>query len=273
MATQREPVRLTRTQRTAVTTLHRYALDARARKPVLGDRHAGAVLAGLQQPSWRLVLNRGEAPLIAARARRVDERAAQFLAEHPGGLVLNLAAGLDSRAHRVAPPPGADWVDLDLPEVVDLRRKHCAHHEGARVIGASALDESWWGEVPRDRATLVIAEGLLPHLTADQVHALLGRITERLPRGRILGDVVSPWVRSLGVVAGLRWSLAHHDEIGGRHRQLLLRESLGLPELAAQQDLPPLQRGLNRAAAAIPELATAVRLLHYGFGPGENPGA
>jgi len=272
MATQRKPVRLNRTQRTAVTTLHRYALDARSRRPVLGDQHAGTVLAGLQQPSWRRALNRADAPLVAARARRIDERAAQFLAEHPGGLVLNLAAGLDSRVHRVDPPSSADWVDLDLPDVVALRRQHCAQHENARAIAASPLDEGWWADVPRDRPALVIAEALLPHLPGAQVHALLDRITGRLPRGRIVCDVVSPWVRALGAVAGLRWSLAHLDEIGGRHRQLVLRESVDLPALAEQEDLPAPLRGINRAAAAIPELANAVRLLHYGFGAGQAPG-
>jgi O-methyltransferase involved in polyketide biosynthesis len=268
MVTQKESARLTRTQRAAVASLHRFALDARSRKPVLGDQHAGGVLAGLQRSGWRLALNRAGAPLVAARAREVDELAAAFLVEHPGGLVLNLGAGLDSRVHRVDPPAGAEWVDLDLPEVVGLRRQHCAPHEAARAVGAAALDESWWDEIPRARPTLVLAEGLLPRLTGEQVHALLDRITERLPRGRVVVDVVAPWVRSLGSAAGLRWSAAHPDEIGGRHRQLCLLESAVLSDLVGQQNRP-----LGRAVAAVPELATAVRLLHYGFGPGEDPSA
>jgi len=40
--------------------------------------------------------------------------------------VINLAAGLDTRAYRLALPPALRWFDVDLPGIVAYRREHLA---------------------------------------------------------------------------------------------------------------------------------------------------
>ncbi len=36
-------------------------------------------------------------------------------------MVVNLAAGLDARPYRMALPPSLQWVEVDLPEVIDYK--------------------------------------------------------------------------------------------------------------------------------------------------------
>jgi len=94
--------------------------------------------------------------------------------------VINLAAGLDARAYRLALPPALRWLDVDLPDMIAYRREHlagavptCSHEEveadlrlAAGRAGLLARSNSGGG------AALAITEGLLVYLTADQVGEL-----------------------------------------------------------------------------------------------------
>ena len=55
--------------------------------------------------------------------REFDRYARDFLDRHPGAVVVHLGCGLDSRFERVD-NGYVEWYDLDLPEVIDLRRKY-----------------------------------------------------------------------------------------------------------------------------------------------------
>ena len=54
--------------------------------------------------------------------REFDRYARDFLDRHPGAVVVHLGCGLDSRFERVD-NGYVEWYDLDLPEVIELRRK------------------------------------------------------------------------------------------------------------------------------------------------------
>ncbi len=95
-------------------------------------------------------------------------------------LIVNLACGRDARAWRLPLPPELRWVDVDFPvmidykaEVLDGERPVCRYEAVATDLtdaGArSALFARLGGEAKR---TLVVAEGLLIYLTAEQVGEL-----------------------------------------------------------------------------------------------------
>jgi O-methyltransferase involved in polyketide biosynthesis len=48
--------------------------------------------------------------------------AREFMARHPNAVVAHLGCGLDTRFERVD-DGRVTWYDLDLPEVMDLRRR------------------------------------------------------------------------------------------------------------------------------------------------------
>src|SRR5262249_20761854 len=43
--------------------------------------------------------------------------------EQGAGMVVNLAAGLDTRPYRMALPASLDWVEVDLPEILDYKEE------------------------------------------------------------------------------------------------------------------------------------------------------
>ena len=114
--------------------------------------------------------------------------------------VVNLAAGLDTRAYRLALPPDLKWLDVDLPAMIEYRREHlsgavpvCAHRDVAVDLReAGERTRFLRGANEAGRPALVITEGLLVYLTRDQVGAL-ARDAHDIPGVRWwLIDLASP---------------------------------------------------------------------------------
>lgn len=107
----------------------------------------------------------------------------QFIEEQVRGgvdLVVNLAAGLDARPYRMALPPSLKWVEVDLPGILAYKEEILAGERPACALERVRLDLS---DVPARRElferlgrsarrALVVTEGLLIYLTAEEVGSL-----------------------------------------------------------------------------------------------------
>jgi methyltransferase (TIGR00027 family) len=95
-------------------------------------------------------------------------------------LVLNLAAGLDSRPYRMALPADLQWVEVDLPAMVDYKsgilaaeKPVCRLERIKADLSDDATRRSVLADVARrGRKALVITEGLLIYLEERNVAAL-----------------------------------------------------------------------------------------------------
>ncbi|MCI2422455.1 class I SAM-dependent methyltransferase [Saccharopolyspora sp. K220] len=189
-------VDFTGVQSTMLVTLYLRALDSREQDSILGD-HAAAEAVGRIDYDWAKLAQPGMASnrfLVALRAKQFDDWAADFLRRNPDATVLQLGCGLDSRAFRLDLPSGVRWFDVDLPDVIELRRELYPESEGYRTIGASVTDPAWLAEIPADQPVLIIAEGLLMYLPTSEVEALLRRLTDHFRTGELIFDGVALWV-------------------------------------------------------------------------------
>ena len=77
--------------------------------------------------------------------REFDRYARDFLARHPDAVVVHIGCGLDSRFERVAAlNTRVEWYDLDLPEVIELRRKLIGNEaEHYHLLACSVLEDAW----------------------------------------------------------------------------------------------------------------------------------
>lgn len=183
-------------QSTMLVTLYLRALESRSEDSILRD-HAAAEAVRRIDYDWRKLQQPGLASNrfgVALRAKQLDDWAADFLRRNPDATVLQLGCGLDSRAFRLDRPPGVRWFDVDLPDVIELRRDLYPDSGEYRTIGASVTDPAWLSDIPADRPVLVVAEGLLMYLPTVEVERLLRRITDRFPTGELIFDGVLPWV-------------------------------------------------------------------------------
>ena len=128
---------------------------------------------------------------VAVRSCILDHETKAFIEKHPEAVCINLACGLDTRFYRIDNGQ-IDWYNLDLPDVIELRRRLLEDGERHRTIPASALDFAWpdhLEDVSRD--VLVIIEGLSMYLEQEEVRTLLDIIAARLPGATVLIEVMS----------------------------------------------------------------------------------
>lgn len=173
---------------TMLTTLYLKALDADFEQPVLGDRFAKDAIARLDYDWTTIGITDRWAPLVTVRTALFDIWARQFLAVHGVATVVHLGCGLDSRVFRLNPGPNVRWYDVDFPEVVALRREVYPERPHYQLISTSATDQSWLDQIPGDRPTLLLAEGISMYLTQHEGEALLTRIIDRFESGEVQID-------------------------------------------------------------------------------------
>ena len=95
-------------------------------------------------------------------------------------MVINLAAGLDTRPYRMDLPASLKWVEVDLPDMIDYKEKILGEEKPRCVLERVRLDladvstrrELFARLGSASRKALVITEGLLVYLTRDEVTAL-----------------------------------------------------------------------------------------------------
>ncbi|OBF94653.1 hypothetical protein A5773_15570 [Mycobacterium sp. 852014-52450_SCH5900713] len=216
-----ERVTLAGTQQTALVTLYGKALESRRPDSILGDDEADRAVRRLDYDFGTLRMRRRDQQSSAVRSKAYDRRVVRFLDDHPACVVLHLGCGFDTRAYRVNPPATVDWYDIDLADVIALRRKLFEPRAGLHVVGASVTDPQLLGGIAGDREVLVVAEGLTPYLRRADGVAMLRRIVGHFGTGEMLLDGYSragvwllqryPPVKASG--AQLDWSIGDPREL------------------------------------------------------------
>lgn len=181
-------VTLTPEQETLLITLY---AKAQPGNPLFFDPTARDILNQVDYDFARLHVPYKTVVLVCQRAKKVDTITQDFLGEHPGGVVVQLGCGLDSRFLRVD-DGRVHWYDLDMPPVVELRHQFFSESERYHMIATSVTDLAWVDTVASGgRPVLVVAEGLLMYLDEADVRRLVLRLHEAFPGCRLVADVFS----------------------------------------------------------------------------------
>lgn len=268
-------VRFTEDQSTNLATLYGRALDARAEHPVLGDPTAEDAVARIDYDFGKFKITKGQAFGIAGRGKVFDTVVSDFIAANGECTVVHLGAGMDSRVFRLDPPATVRWFDVDFPDVIELRRQVFPERAGTTMLGASVTDLAWLDQVPADRPTMVVAEGLTMYLDPAEGRELFARIVEHFPSGEVFFDAYSKSgvkaQKTNAIVrrakATLRWGIDDPHEL----------ETVGLTLVSCQfaeafvpKDawplLPAVQRWAFRAALRVPWLRKMGKLMRFRFG-------
>ncbi len=132
--------------------------------------------------------------MISTRTEIFDQAVKKFLAEFPDSVVINLGCGLDTRVHRIDNGKVL-WFDLDLAECIELRKNFFAESGRFKFIAKSVLDFSWVEQIPKDKTTLFIAEGLLNYFDEDDVRSIIFAIKDNFPNSEIIFEAYSDLVK------------------------------------------------------------------------------
>lgn len=177
-------VRLGDVQQTLFIPLAGRAAQARRKRPLLDDPMAVRIIESVDFDTDRYA-DRGDW-ITVVRTLTFDRWVRGFLDEHPQGTVVELGCGLNTRFERVD-NGSLHWLDIDLPDTIELRSKFFADNDRRTTIAASALDTSWYDAVAAAPGPYCfVAEGVLVYLPEEDVRALLARLAVRFP-GALIG--------------------------------------------------------------------------------------
>jgi len=153
-----------------------------------GEQIANAIGFG-RDNSWSFV----------ARTFLFDE----FIMQHVRagyGMILNLAAGLDARPYRMDLPSSLQWIEVDLPGILEEKEK-VLHDETPRCrltrIKLDLADQKARVELfkklnSKSGKALVMTEGLIIYLTSPQVASFASDLSSQKNFRRWVFDMVSP---------------------------------------------------------------------------------
>ncbi|KUI18940.1 methyltransferase [Mycobacterium lehmannii] len=258
---------------TMLATFYAKALDADLPNPILGDRFAKDIVERIDYDWSKTTITAANSASVTTRSAHFDRWTRQFLAVHPRAVVLHLGCGLDARAFRVDAGPGVDWFDIDYPEVASLRTRLYPDRDHYRVIGASVTDASWLPEIPLDRPTLMIAEGLTMYLTESDGAALLRRVVDGFPSGELQFDafsrlgirsqVLNAVVRRSG--ATLQWGIDGPDDIAEAVPGVRLLAWVSPFDSPTFRDVAWYYRAMGRVMSALPALRYMAQYHRWAF--------
>ncbi len=261
---------------TLLIPLRARALEARHASPLVLDPHAAELLEKVECDLARFRLGDQDQASILLRLREFDRRARAFLSAHTDAVVVHIGCGLDTRFDRVD-DGRVTWFDLDLPEVIALRRRLIDEKPRCRMIGGSVFGGAWLQMVgpAAGRAFLFLAEGVLPYFEPAQVRALVLTLQERFPGSELVFDGMTPFMiwlhnlelRSSRVGARLRWGLRHGRELES------WSPGLQLVEEWFYFDRPEPRLGASQMMRYVPPLAKGVGVFHYRLGAMDTPGS
>lgn len=127
------------------------------------------------------------------RTRIHDHWVSTWMAAHPDGTVVEVGAGLNTRFERLD-DGRVHWIDLDLPDAMDLRRRFFAESDRRTLLAASIVDDGWVAAVAASPGPwCFVAEAVLIYLPEEQVRtafALMGRFAD----ARVSFDTWGSWM-------------------------------------------------------------------------------
>ena len=128
--------------------------------------------------------------LFTLRAKQFDDKLKAYITKHPRASIVNIGAGLDTTFYRV--DNGLiHWHDLDLPDVIDIRRQLLPEPDRATYIAKSLLDPSWCKEIEHiENGVFMIAGGVFFYFNEIQVHQFFSMIADNFPGGEIVFDAM-----------------------------------------------------------------------------------
>ncbi len=204
--------------------------------------------------------------------REFDRYARDFLSRHPEAVVVHIGCGLDSRFDRVD-NGRVVWYDLDLPDVIALRRKYLGdERERYHLLACSVLEDAWLEavKVQPPRHFLFLAETVFVYFTEAQVKALVLTLRDHFPGAELVFDGWRPFEVWLGnryfslsssQFAGLmRWGFWRGQEIEGWGDGIRLLDEWGF------FDQPEPRMDSFRGMAPLFRLFKPMRIFHFQLG-------
>jgi O-methyltransferase involved in polyketide biosynthesis len=180
-------------QRTLFLPLWGRAIESMKEDPLLADQTAAQIINKIDYDFSIMARNLDDLTQFAwiARSLLMDRIINEFLKIHPKGTIVNIGCGLDTTFDRVDNGK-LHWFDLDLPDVIELRKKFIPQNQRRILIACSFLDNAWFHQLKTEENVLFMAAGVFYYFEQAQIKEFFGRIANLFPGSEMVFDASSP---------------------------------------------------------------------------------
>jgi len=126
-----------------------------------------------------------------ARCKRFDLIISGFIKNNPNGTIVNIGCGLDTTYERIN-NQSIMWYDLDLPDVIELRKKFLAETDRRKFIAGSFLDTNWFDVISVNNKILFISTGVFVYFEEPEIKNFIITVADKFDDAELFFDVTSP---------------------------------------------------------------------------------
>jgi O-methyltransferase involved in polyketide biosynthesis len=194
----KEPVRLAGVSETLLIPLWARAVETRRPDAIIRDPIALEIFENLDYDFSRFDGAWMTQTGIAVRTKILDAGTETFIREHPRAVVINLGAGLSTRFSRLD-NGSIHWVEVDLPDVIALRRLFFRETRRYRCVAGSVTEPATLDALEAGRQpVLILAEGLFMYFAEEEVRPVFERLGKLFPGAQMLLEMLAPCALGLG---------------------------------------------------------------------------
>jgi O-methyltransferase involved in polyketide biosynthesis len=179
-------------QETLLLPLWGRAIETQKQKPLLTDNLAVAIINSIPYDFTVISKNILKLTRLAWIARSIffDKEIKSFIEIYPETTIINIGCGLDTTFDRVDNGK-IEWIDLDLPDTIELRKKYIAESDRRRFVAKSVLDTSWYDSIKNKDHVMLLIAGVLYYFNESEVKELFNDFHTFLPGVEIIFDYAS----------------------------------------------------------------------------------
>jgi O-methyltransferase involved in polyketide biosynthesis len=191
------------------------AVETKRKDPIIIDRKALEIIESIDFDTKPYLQKRAYHSVIT-RTYLIDIGVKRFIQDNPSGVIINLGCGLDTRITRIDNGK-IKWFDLDLPEVIDLRRKFFNENERIKFIAKSVTDYSWISDIniTKNEKVLIIAEGLFSYFKEVEIKEIFEQLTRAFQNSEMYLTVLHKFLIGKEITEGIKfsWGLKNAEEV------------------------------------------------------------
>ncbi len=125
---------------------------------------------------------------LSIRALNLDNLVKEFIISHPRATVVCLGSGLETNFYRIDNGM-IKWYDLDLPEVIKLRKQILPEPNRVVYLSRSLNDYNWFDEIETPVDGLIfIACGVFMYFQEKKLRKLFSKLSYKFPGSEIVFD-------------------------------------------------------------------------------------
>ena len=187
---------------TLLIPLYMRAKESRRKDAILRDLQAEQLVESIEYDYSKFDGAKLSAIGCVVRGLYFDNAIRRFIATRKNPIVVNVGCGLDTRYQRIEEHDKAIFYEMDLPEVIDLRRDLLPEPAGDHYIAGSLLETQWMDDLRKKHPEgefVIVIEGVLMYFYEKQVKTFLHHVAERFGGGELWFDVCGTMMSRHGV--------------------------------------------------------------------------